>query len=342
MAPEHALLPRVEGRLEAPPAPVRAARLAAWLVTLAAIGAFAVPLALEATDQWTRRVQRAAPLGPFVPLPARLWDQTPIRVVTTAAWQKIPTMTTVDRVRSDPSVWRRMFVDDFDQLPEPLRTESLEAMWRRYGPLVRAPARWDGMTARDWDLVPQPVRAMAFIEMVRYWSGYYQTGASYGLPRGTVTNTMNAILMVESGFLHRARAINGAGNRDIGLAQASDWTRAALPVLRLAGTIDFAPDTEAAYEDPWQATRVLVLWFGLMLDETRGDLGAAIRAYNRGAPQARAGAGAEYLRLVTDRRRRYFGADSDSPTWTFFRHKAAAPLAVSDAASPLCSGLPCV
>jgi hypothetical protein len=327
MATERALqLPRAPGRPEGRPSAetARPAGAAAWLLAIAAVAAFGAPLTLHATDQWMRSVAQAAPLGPFVPLPARLWDQTPIQVVTTAAWRKIPTTVTVDRVRSDPSIWRRMFVDDFDRLPEPLRAESLEAMWRRYGHLVHAPAQWDRMTPRDWDLVPQPVRAWAFVEMVRYWSGYYQTGASFGLPRGTVTNTMAAILMIESGFVHRARYTNGAGNRDIGLAQASDWTRAALPRLKLAGTIDFAPEREGDYDDPWQATRVLVIWFALMLDETRGDLDAAIRAYNRGAPLARAGAGADYHRLVVDRRRRYFRDESTSVTWEFFRDRTAA------------------
>ena len=133
---------------------------------------------------------------------------------------------------------------------------------------------------------------------------------------------MAAILMTESGFLHRAFSINGDGSRDIGLAQASDWTRAALRRLQRAGTIDFAPADEMDYYDPWQATRVLVVWFGLMLDETGGDLDAAVRAYNRGAPQARAGAGDAYLALVVDRRRRYLRDETGSPTWAFLRAKA--------------------
>ena len=118
--------------------------LATWLLAMAAMAAFGAPLAFDATTRWMRAVERAAPLGPFMPLPARLWDQTPIRVMTTAAWQKIPTTATVDRVRSDPSLWRRMFVDDFDRLPEPLRTESLSAMWQRYGHLVHAPSTSTG------------------------------------------------------------------------------------------------------------------------------------------------------------------------------------------------------
>ncbi len=301
--------PRATGR--------RRARSA--ILTIAALVVFAMPLAVQGVSRWRQHIHRTMSVPPHVRLDVRLWDQTPIIVTTTAAWQKIPVKATVDQVQTDPALWRRMFFDDVDRLPAPLRTEALDAMWRRYAHLVRAPSRWDHMTPRDWDLVPQPMRAMAFIEMVRYWSGVYQTGAAYGLPRGTVTNTMAAILMTESGFVHDASYVNGDGNRDVGLAQASDGTRAALTRLHLAGTIDFAPATEADYYDPWQATRVLVLWFGVMLDETRGDFDAAIRAYNRGAPLARAGAGEAYLTAVVDRRRRYLRDETGSATWAYLR-----------------------
>ena len=32
---------------------------------------------------------------------------------------------------------------------------------------------WDRMRAEDWDDVPQPVRTVAFRQMVAYWSGFY-------------------------------------------------------------------------------------------------------------------------------------------------------------------------
>lgn len=321
MASERVLLPRLDG----PPLPVagapRASRLARWLTGATALSLFATPLVLEGADGWIGHVHRTMPASAAMPLDVRLWDQTPIDVTRTEAWQKFPLTVTVDRVRTDPALWRRMFFDDFDRLPDPLRTEALEAMWQRHGHLVRAPSRWDRMTARDWNLVPQPVRAMAFIEMVRYWSGYYQTGVSFNLPRGLVTNTMAAILMTESGFVHGAYAVTPDGNRDLGVAQASDWTREALTRMHAAGLLDFAPSTEADYYDPWQASRVLVLWFGVMLNETRGDLDTAIRAYNRGAPQARAGAGDDYLQLVVDRRRRYLRDETGSATWAFVRER---------------------
>jgi hypothetical protein len=217
-----------------------------------------------------------------------------------------------------------MFHDDWDFVVDPLRTLCLERMWHRYEHLLGTPSQWDRMDAFAWDAVPQPMRAVAFIEMVRYWSGFYQVGARFGLPRGTVTNTMAAIMMTESLFEHRAIHTNAAGNRDLGLAQASDYTRMTLTRLHQAGRIDFAPAGDAAYDDPWQATRVIALWFDLMLDETRGDLDLAVRAYHRGAPLALAGEGVEYLDVVVGRRRRYFRDPSGSPTWEFLRERGRA------------------
>ena len=198
------------------------------------------------------------------------------------------------------------------------------------------------MTPRDWDLVPQPMRGMAFIEMVRYWSGIYQVGAEYGLLRGTVTNTMAAIMITESAFEHRALTINSSGNRDIGVAQASDGTRTALARLHSSGLIDFAPVDEDDYTNPWQGTRVLVLWFAIMLDETGGDLDAAIRAYHRGGPLARTGEGEDYRELVIDRRRRYLRDETASDAWAFLRAKVlelpAEPVARANRCGPWRSG----
>jgi hypothetical protein len=97
-----------------------------------------------------------------------------------------------------------------------------------------------------------------------------------------------------------------------------------------AGRIAAAPATDADYEDPWQASRVLVLWFGLMLDETGGDLDMAIRAYHRGSPLARLGEGEEYLSIVHTRRARYMRGESTSPTWHWLR----AQTETLDAATP--------
>jgi hypothetical protein len=158
-----------------------------------------------------------------------------------------------------------MRFDDWDGVSADVRQAALDKIWQRFQHVVAAPREWDRMSTADWDVVPQPVRAMAFLPTMRYWSGYYGVGSAFNLPRGTVTNTMCAIMMAESWFEHRAVSTSRSGNRDIGLGQLSDWTRGRLTHLFDTGRIDFAPADEAAYYDPWQATRMLAVWFDLML-----------------------------------------------------------------------------
>jgi hypothetical protein len=182
---------------------------------------------------------------------------------------------------SDHTLWRRMHFDDWDTVPSGTREDALERMWRASSRVIATPREWDRMTVEDWDGVPQPIRAQAFIQMMRYWSGRYHVGESFGLPRGTVTNTMNAIVMAESWFEHRAISISRSRNRDLGLAQMSDFARDRLAQLLRAGRIDFAPDDDRGYFDPWQATRMAAIWFDLMLTEQNGDIQASVRSYPR-------------------------------------------------------------
>jgi hypothetical protein len=208
-----------------------------------------------------------------------------------------------------------MRFDDWDMVPADVRQTALNNIWQRYQPVVATPREWDRMSAAEWDVVPQPVRAMAFLQMIRYWSGYYGVGSAFDLPRGTVSSTMGAIMMAESWFEHRAVSISRSGNRDVGLGQLSDWTRWRLTHLFEAGRIDFVPADEAAYYDPWQSTRMMALWFDLMIDEHAGDLNAAIRAYHCGTPLARAGDGEDYLASVIHKRQTFMRGESRSPAW---------------------------
>jgi hypothetical protein len=155
---------------------------------------------------------------------------------------------------------------------------------------------------------------MAYIQMVKYWSGYYQVGTRFGLPRGTVTNTMNAIVMAESWFEHRGSHTNPGGDRDIGLGGSSEYCRRTIQRLARDGAIDFTLE-EHDYFDPWQATRVVAVWFELMLQEANGDLELAVRSYNRGWPLARRGEGEVYLANVKRLRRRYIRNEDGSPAW---------------------------
>jgi hypothetical protein len=106
-------------------------------------------------------------------------DHTPRQVTTSVAWQKVTVTVPTCAVTSDVTLWRKMNFDDWDMMTDPLRQKGLTAMWNRFNGVVHSPRAWDRMTTHDWDDVPQPVRAMAFIEMISYWSGYYQVGTRY-------------------------------------------------------------------------------------------------------------------------------------------------------------------
>ena len=120
--------------------------------------------------------------------------------------------------------------------------------------------------------------------------------------------------MSESWFDHRAAAVNRDGTRDIGLGGASEYARDVLRRWYAAGRVDFTL-ADREYYNPWKATRWLAFWFGLMIDEARGDLDLAVRAYNWGLPRAQDGEGRDYLAVVKQRRARYFEGPSRSPTW---------------------------
>jgi hypothetical protein len=263
-----------------------------------------------------RRLATTLPDVPPISVMDVFADQTPISVTITADWQKVRVTVATDALRSDVTLWRKMNFDDWDTVSERLRQDGMTAMWRRFGHLVNSPAQWDRMTAHDWDWIPQPIRAMAYMQMTKFWSGHYQVGTRFGLPRGTVTNTMNAIVMAESWFEHRGSLTNPGGDRDIGLGGSSEYCRRAVQRLARAGAVDFTLE-EHDYFDPWKATRVVAVWFALMLQESNGDLALAIRSYHRGWPLARRGEGEEYLANVKRLRRLYIRDEGASSAWHF-------------------------
>ena len=165
-------------------------------------------------------------------------DPTPVRVSLSLGWSKTPYIAAADDVRNDVRLWRLMRFDDWDKVRNPLRERALASMLARYDGVLASPGRWDTMTPHDWDLVPQPMRALAFVHMTQYWSGFYQVGAAYDLPRRAVASTLAAIVMTESWFEHRAVHVNEWGNRDLGLAQASDHARAVMERLAASGDVD--------------------------------------------------------------------------------------------------------
>jgi hypothetical protein len=294
-----------------------------WLVRiLACIAAAGVLFGLVRVHTFAVSREAPAPVRPPTPLRA-LSDLRPVDItLTTPAWTKVREMVTVDRLRSDRTLWRQMHFGDWDRVPAPIREPALRAMIRAYAPVFSRPRAWRLMGAADWDAVPQPVRAMAYLRMIWYWAIAEDVGAEFGLDPEQLAQTIGAIVMAESWFEHRAGNENEWGNRDVGLAQCSDHCRATLADMSAAGEILFEP-TEEDYFNPWVATRIATVWFERELRRSEGDVALAIRAYHRGIDQALDPKGDSYLASVMRLRERYIRTRGSSASWRFLAKEIA-------------------
>lgn len=253
-----------------------------------------------------------------------LTDTTPIHIMTTVAWTKIPQVVTVHRLLTDRPLWGRMHFDDWDRVSTDVRERGLTAMIRAYADVFEGPRVWRTMTVFDWDRIPQPIRAMAYLRMIWYWARVEEVGTEFDLKPENLAQVIAAIVMAESWFEHRALNENEFGNRDLGLAQCSDHCRRMMTEMAAAGEVAFAPEADD-YFDPWVATRVATVWFQRELRRTDGDIEWAIRAYHRGVTNAYDDKGDVYLQGVRRRRDRYVLNHNAPASWRFLV-KSVAPL----------------
>jgi hypothetical protein len=270
-------------------------------------------------------VTRVAPTPSVPPLDVveLVSDTRPIPIRTTVSWKKVPEVVTVHRLLTDHPLWQRMHFDDWDRVPRELRERALAAMVRAFAYVLEGPSAWKSMTPAEWDRVPQPIRAMAYLRMIWYWARHEEVGAEFGLEPARLAPTIGAIVMAESWFEHRAINENAFGNRDLGLAQCSDYCRESIGEMAESGEIEFEP-SEADYFNPWVATRVATVWFERELGNAEGDIDLAIRAYHRGIDNAFDEKGDTYLLTVHRRRDRYILNRGASPSWRFLARTVAA------------------
>jgi hypothetical protein len=246
----------------------------------------------------------------------RWFDTTSVDVQFTAGWEKFTRRVPRYQFRADHPVWARMHFEDWDRLPAHERQEPLRNMLVRSGPVMHAGDCWPLMTAGDWDVVPQPIRAVAILGVLEYWTRYYGVGELFDHEIAQMVQVVQAIVMSESWFEHRAITVNEWGNRDLGLGQASDHARALLTKYFEAGKVDIAFEDDD-YFNPWKAARFVAVWMSLILDDVDGDLDMAVRAYHRGSVRALRGKGDEYLAAVKRRRQAFMRNTTTSPTWRY-------------------------
>jgi Transglycosylase SLT domain len=158
---------------------------------------------------------------------------------------------------------------------------------------------------------------------VHHWTETRAVGAEFALSPTHVAQAIAAIVMAESWFEHRAFNVNRYGNRDLGLAQCSDYCRRTIAAMAAAGELPFSP-SEADYFDPRIGSYIATVWFERELRRADGDVSLAIRSYHRGLRAAMDEKGDLYLSKVERLRDRYIRTQGASPSWAYLTARIAA------------------
>jgi hypothetical protein len=269
----------------------------------------------QAHSAWTGWL--STPLPPVASLDLYGLYVDRVAVLITIRGGVAPWRTTASELRGSDVLWQRMHLADWNTVPATFRRDGLDHLLRNYHGVLMSPSAWDRMDAVSWDAVPQPVRTLAFRQMAAYWSGYYGVGDVYGIDPVVMRRVLSAILMSESWFDHRAVSVSRDGNRDLGLAQASDYARQRFRALCTLERVDVCL-TDEEYFDPWKATRFLAIWFRMVLDEAGGDIDLAIRAYHRGIADAQDARGRVYFETVKRRQHRFIENRDAPAAWDYF------------------------
>jgi hypothetical protein len=209
------------------------------------------------------------------------------------------------------AIWKRFFWSDWDAVPAPLLTASLQKQFAQYAHVFEQ--EWSKMTNDDWNQIPSPVKTAVFMIMIR------QASQRYGLEKAL--NDKNAykwyasIILSESFFEH-----NPFKKSDVGLAQLSPYAR-----QKLAKKSDFRGFTKADFEKPHNSINAGAAWFKECLVDARYDRKIAISAYNAGILDAMRGTqrAKSYEATVSERYAKYM-EDPKSLTWQKIYEQAEA------------------
>ena len=92
----------------------------------------------------------------------RLFLHSPVLSITVGGHGiAAPWKATAEELATNAPLWQRMHLADWNGIPRAVREPGLDAMLARYGNVLMDPSAWDTMTPEEWDDIPQPIRTVA-------------------------------------------------------------------------------------------------------------------------------------------------------------------------------------